>query len=241
MATKLYLHDTNSDVSGTLPTSEQSSTNTATNNLASQSLNKKMDTTKGVSQASLSASVSLGFSESTIYSSKWVSPPLDSNVTITAQTWTVNFASKSGSDPFYPYKIKPNVYVWRPSTGAKVGTIFDNIAGSPYGAGNVNETSKQQTFSGSAVSCLAGDVIIFEGWCAAISFSIGTFSIFFYYDGATETTSDGSTVSNHASFISTPQDLTFSTGGGGDEEPGPPVECTVTSKTVTNKFITIAA
>ncbi len=232
MATRLFLHDANSDVSGTLPSTEQSSNSTATYNLASQSLNKKMDTTKGTTQTSLSASVALGLSQSTVYSSKWVSPPLASNVTIAANTWTINFAAKSGSDPYYPYRMQPNVYIWRPSTGAKVGTIFDSNAGAPYGSGNVNETSKQQTFSGSAVSALAGDVIIVEAWCAAISFSPGTFSIFFYYDGATETASDGTTVTNHASFLETPQNLTFQAGGS-------PVTMDVTDTIVlTNKFIT---
>lgn len=235
MATRLYLHAASSSVSGTLPSSEQSD-RTTSGDFDLQSNNRLMDTSVGSSQSQFDKTVALSLSTQYFYISRWVSPPLD-ETSISAETWTTNIAAKSGhADGLFPNWIYANIYVWRPSTGAKIGTVLDDEVGSSYLGGNVSETVKHRTQAGSGVSCQAGDVLVCEVWIVGTTFSNGNYNCSFYYDGTTANTTDGASVSNHASFIETPQDLSFQTGEG----PGEPVECSVTSKIVTNKFIEIA-
>ena len=79
------------------------------------------------------------------------------------------------------------------------------------------------TFTGSSVaSVVDGDVIIIEIWFRITQATASTFADTFCYDGPTETNNNNTTVSNRASFIETPQTLTFGAGGGGPA-PGRPV------------------
>jgi hypothetical protein len=237
MATRMYFHAANSTVSGTLPSTEQS-TLTATKNGDAQTVNRLMDTTIGTSQTSIMIVSNASTSAQNFYFTKFVSLPLN-QTNITAQTWTYNFAAKeelttnqfpvSGSSD----ELYINIYVWRPSTGAKVGTIFDNATA----AGVVNEppANTEEAFqtpvTGTAVASAAvGDVIIAEIWFQCTQGSATAGDNFFYFDGTTVTTSLDTTVSNHASFLETPQNLVF-------VSPATDMDVTDT-RVLTNKFIT---
>lgn len=239
--TRLYLHNALNALSGTFPTTEQSS-KTSTVNFEAQTVNRSMNTTIGTSQASLTFVNTTVRNDEFGYVSKFVSEPLNMT-SITAQTWTWNFAAKiSAGAPINAYptpstsdNLPVSVYVWRPSTGAKVLNIFDgNTSTTGYDVGfenNLNEVNEQGTFSGAAVTSQVGDVIIIEIWVRidAVSTTSATLSIF--YDGTTVNTSaSGTTVTSHASFLETPQTLTFT---------APTIDMTQSAaKTYSNKFIT---
>ena len=99
-----------------------------------------------------------------------------------------------------------------------VGTLSGEVAGLIK--------SRIPTFAGSLVSGVQdGDVLCFEVWFEITQAGANAYVDTFYYDGTTVTTADNTTVSNHASFIETPQTLTFGA-------PSTPVDCTVTGKSI---------
>jgi hypothetical protein len=244
MATRMFLHHALSSVSGTLPNSEQSSK--AINfNYDAQSVNRSMDTTIGTSQATLSFISNQVRNDEFGYVTKFISPNLN-QTGLAANTWSWNYAAKiSAGGPINAYPTPSTsdnmpicVYVWRPSTGAKVANIFDgNTSTTGYDVGfenNLNEVVEKGTFSGAAVAGTAvNDVIVVEMWVRldAVNTTSTTCSVF--YDGTTVNTgASGTTVSNHASFLETPENLTFVAGGA-------PIDMTqVAAKTYSNKFIT---
>ena len=211
---------------------------TSTKNGDAQTVNRSMDTVAGTAQTSILIVSNASTSAQTYYFTKFVSLPLN-QTNVTAQTWTFNFAAQEelgsnqfpvsgGSDELYM-----NLYVWNPTAGTKRGTIFD----SQTPTGEVTEASAgveavyQATLAGAAVASAAvGDVIIAEIWFECTQSAATAADNFFYFDGTTVNTTNGATVSNHASFIETPQNLVFTT---------PSIDMTQTAaKTYSNKFLT---
>jgi len=197
-----------------------------------------MDTTIGTSQASLAITRTTSSNANNVfYITKFISKPLN-QASIAANTWTWNFAVKAslvGSTGCEDYpsnnvndKIPIYVYVWRPSTGTKIGSIStDTIqpnardtANVYYDVGNGSlqipggttaESAEHGTFAGSAVTCAVGDVIIVEAWTTINTNSASSLTCTFYYDGTTVTTTNGPTVSSQAAFLETPENLSFVT------------------------------
>jgi hypothetical protein len=211
--TRLYFHAATNSTSG-LPTAEQSSVTADQNLEDSQTTNRQMNTTIGTAQASIADTGNTTSSGMDIYVTRFVSPALNMS-SISANTWTYSFAAKSSAGQGnFPVSgssqpVRVCCYIWRPSTSTKIGTILDgNTASTVDEASSGVERGSTTTFSGLAVSGMqAGDVIIFEVWFLGTT-TDSTITFTFYYDGATVTTTDG-TVSNHASFIETPEGLSF--------------------------------
>jgi hypothetical protein len=237
MATRLYFHAATSGLSN-LPTTEQSSL-TSSLNADAQTVNRTMDTNIGTAQTTLSVNTAATASLQTLYFTRFVSDTLSGITSITAQTWTYNFsATQAATAGNFPCAgtaaVRVMAYVWRPGTG-KVGNILDgNTAATVVEGGASVQKSHNPSFTGSLVSSVQdGDVICFEVWFQ-ITQDVGISRLdVFQYDGTTVTTTEGTTVSNHASFIETPQTLTFGAAGG-------PVDCTVTGKSIYNKTTTHA-
>ena len=245
MATRLYLHDAASAISGTLPSTEQSS-RTAAVSIDAQTINRSMNTTIGTAQVVKSAT-SANATDRIYYITKFVSDNLN-QTSIAANTWTYNFAFKianvsnqicpvfsTGGNEFNHLPI--TVYVWRPSTGAKVSNILDANSGvntfHDCSWTSVNELVERGTFAGSAVTCQVNDVIIMEAWCYSSDSTARANAINYYYDGTTVNTTNQATVSNHASYLETPENIAFGAGGGA------PIDMTQSAaKTYSNKFIT---
>lgn len=216
MTTRFYFHDALSGVSGTLPSTEQN-TALATPQYFSdaETVNRSMNTTIGTAQAS-KAIVFNEPSTARAYFTRFVSEPL-STTSISANTWTLNFAGLEQDISFeFPNNggstITLTVYVWRPSTGSKVGDIINTAAGgSGFTEVTTNERSVHGTFSGSAVTCQAGDVICIEMYfnMTDIGGTSANDQCIIYYDGTTVNTVADQAVSNHASFLETPQDNLF--------------------------------
>jgi hypothetical protein len=235
MATRFYFHQASDNTSG-LPSAEQS-TNTADQSLeGSQTTNRQMTTSIGSSQVSVTGVGGSAASAQTIYITRFVSPPIYQS-SLAANTWTLNvaFAEESTTQNFpvsgSNQSLWVNCYVWRPSSSTKIGTILDgNTAATVDEAAAGVERASNVTFSGSAVSSIqGGDVIIVEIWSGDNAVTRSTSGdMWFYYDGATVTTVDG-TVSNHASFLETPENINLTSS----------IDMTnANTKTYSNKFIT---
>ncbi len=227
MTTRLYLHSPDSTVVGTLPTTEQSS-RTAALNFDAQTVNRSMNTTVGVGQVQLFRNSS-NANNAFVYITKFVSDTLNMT-SVAANTWTYNFAFKiantnnqtapifdNGSIPTAEFDTMPaTCYVWRPGTGAKVGDIFDGLTAGTNGEFfdcahiSTSELAENGTFTGASVAGVqTGDVIILEAWCYSTDSTARTNALNYYFDGTTVTTTVETVVSNHASFLETPETLVF--------------------------------
>lgn len=166
-----------------------------------------MSTTIGTAQTTKAATIGTE-TNATDFITKFVSTPALPDKVIQANTWSYNFAMKCTDTTNYvtPNSVPVTCYVWRPSTGAKVGNICDaNGSGFVQIITANSEQSEDGTFSGSSVTAQSGDVIIFEAWVGTLG--SGSETITYYYDGTTVTSGDRNVVSNHASYIETPQEL----------------------------------
>lgn len=230
MVTRLYLHAAASTVSGTLPATEQSS-RTAGQSIDAGTVNRSMNVSPGVAQTVIQANTANAI-DRIVYVTKFVSLPL-TTTSIAANTWTYNFAYKlnnvnnqtapvkqAGGNPLYaPLPI--TLYIWRPSTGAKVGNIYDQDTpgttnefwDTSQPASSPAEFAENGSLAGAAVTASAGDVIVLEAWIYSTDSTVRTNAINYYYDGTTVTTTNPTIVSNHAAFLETPQTLTFSGAG----------------------------
>lgn len=109
-----------------------------------------------------------------------------------------------------------NIYVWRPSTGVKVGTIRD-AAGTSLGGLEPTAASSRQVsnitgITSSAVSAADGDVIICEVWIRYTQGASMSYTGTFFYDGTTVNTTENAVVTSHASFIELTENLVFKGG-----------------------------
>lgn len=211
MATKLYLHNAANDQSGTYPSGEQSAQTPDWTTAGGATL-RKMDTTIGTAQASLAGTTAAVTTLQRGLLGMWTSPPLAGAQTVGRPNLPVfNVADKESNNAANFWANSLNAYVWRPSTGAKVGTIVDGAAASKGGTeGGTSETVTHLTnLDPVAVSAADGDVIICESWGVHTQSMATAYTATLYYDGTTENTTEDASVSNHASYISFSETLTF--------------------------------
>ena len=217
MATKLYFHAALAEGPGIFPSAEQSSL-TATTNGDAQTVNRAMNTSIGTAQTSITNTTTASTSPLSSYFTRFVSPPINQSG-IAANTWNYSYAANEPNvNANFPCSgasqvVAINVYVWRPSTNSKVGTILDGNTAATNSEGSASTiTSEYATFAGSAVAgAAAGDVIVCEVWFTLTQASATARADIFYFDGTTETLATGTTVSNHASHINTPETIAFQT------------------------------
>ena len=222
--TRFYLHNAATTVSGTLPSAEQSTARSPNFSLGAQTVNKTMSTTIGTSQASISGTPTNAINtQYNLYVSRWISAPIDQTSVGTA-LWTLNFAgataniAKTTSPTILGFSqgaIPITCYVWRPSTGARIGYIKDADSNTDFALypGINTEKSEHGSFAGSAVSCQPGDVIVLELFTYYKVASGGNNNLqTIYFDGTTVTNSDNTTVSSHAAYLETPEVVKFQTG-----------------------------
>jgi hypothetical protein len=217
MATRLYLHNATNGLAN-LPTDEQS-TKTVNKALQAAATNFAMDTGIGPGQFT-GGSGTTANSTTMVYMGRWVSKALSGITSISANTWTVNFAvSENSVSSNFPVSganqpIWINCYVWRPGTGT-LGTILDGNSNSDFSEPTATTVQVVQgTFSGSSVASVQdGDVLCIELWCDLTATPSQNWQDRIIYDGSIENTTPGTVVSNHAAFIETPQALTFAAPG----------------------------
>jgi hypothetical protein len=214
--TRLYLQAVSSPVPN-LPSTGQSTLASGNDFEANQFPNRLMSPAIGTAQASLVNASTATMSSTNYYVGRWATLPLLGIATISANTWTLNFAAaQSNVSANFPVgganrSINVNAYVWRPRTQTKVGTILDGTTAAVYDEPAAStETSMHGTFSGSAVSGVQdGDVVVFEMWLVVAQAAAASYTQTIYFGGGTVTTTKNITVSDHASFLETPQTLVF--------------------------------
>ena len=214
MPTRFYFHAADTTVTGTLPTTEQNTALAPTRNVDAQTAKRSMNTTIGVGpHTNLSHNTIASTTTTAMFFTRFISDPLAAQ-TIAAATWTLNFASSySNASANFPVSggsqaIPITCYVWRPSTGAKVGDILNGNSTATF-----NEVAgpavNQGTFSGSAVTCQAGDVLVLEVIFNTTQATATSRTVGFYFDGTTVNTTDDASVTNHASFLENPNTISF--------------------------------
>lgn len=190
-----------------------------------------MTETVGTSQTSLVLTSNATTSNQIYYFTRFVSPALSGITSIDANTWDLNWAHKeSNTSANFPVgvantAIPITLYVWRPGTG-KLGNILDGNSNANCREALTSEVSSPVTFAGSSVASVQnGDVICFEVIFSVTQAAATAYTDTYYYDGTVINTGLVG-VTDHASYIETPQSLVA---GGG------PVTCTVTGKSIYNK------
>lgn len=222
MATRLFFHAASNALTGTFPTGEQSSLS-ATWLCSGANTLRTMGSITGVSQASLAGSNTTTTTLQNAFCGFFCSNTFDVNQSVGGggQTVTLNIANAESSNVVnFGTGLKFNLYVWRPSTGAKVGTVGDGLAltgvaePSAINSIRVNAGTNAAT---TLVNALAGDVLICEIWQGHSSSNgtvVSTNTI--YYDGTTVNTTVNAIVTSQASFLDLSADtLTFGTPAGG--------------------------
>lgn len=202
MATRLYFRAFNSAVSGTFPSGEQSAL-TADYTATGGATLKRLATVAGSAMTSNDAtSTASVLPQSGLYG-MFVTNRFGEDQDVSIQTLTLNIAMlESDSNMNMGAGLTANVYVWRPSTGALVGTLCANLAltgAAEPTAGSVRVV--QGTATSTMVSAKFADVIICEVWQTHTQGSATAYTGGFYYEGGTVNTTNDTLVSDHASFL----------------------------------------
>jgi hypothetical protein len=203
-------------MSGTYPSGEQSSAAPTWSATGATTL-RMMDPVAGKAQTSIAGTSSASTSAQNGFIGMWVSRPLSGSQTVGGGTLTINVADAESNTSANFFVNSANIYVWRPSTGAKVGTLTDAIGGGITGSSTeATAASTEQvstfTLSTSSVSALDGDVVVVELWASFTQAMATAYTCTTYYDGTTTNTTENATVSNHAAFVELAENLTFKTG-----------------------------
>ena len=218
MATRLYFHAASNALSGTFPAGEQSSLVASYSATGANTL-RKMDTTKGVLQSSTVAASLATLSEQTGFYGFFCSDPLSANQNVggAGQTVTLNIAnSMNGTMMALGGDLRFNVYVWRPSTGAKVGTVGDalGLTGDAIVSNTTERVNQGTTTATTQVAALAGDILVCEVWQIHTQTLAVTRTGTFFFDGTIVTAATNTFVGDHAAFLEFSADnLTFATSG----------------------------
>lgn len=212
MATRLYFRNATHSLSGTLPSTEQS-TATANWTATGATTLKTLSTTQGSSQTSHSGTSQATTATQSGLLGYFVSAPLAGNQTVGGGSMILNAAENEGNLASNFWVNALHVYVWRPSTGTLVGTVRDAGATSLGGLEPTSASSIQVThitgITSSAVSAQTGDVVVVEVWSRFTQTMGSGYTSVFYFDGATTNTTENAVVSNHASFIELTENLVF--------------------------------
>jgi hypothetical protein len=212
MATRLYFHNATTSVSGTLPTTEQSAA-TADVTATGANTNRVMDTIIGSGQTSINITTSASTNARNNFLRRFVSPPLVGDQVVGGGNMILNAADQESSTNANFWINSLCVYVWRPSTGAKVGNVRDaagtSLGGSEPSTSNSMQVTHITGITTSAVNALNGDVVVCEIWTRTTQSQATAYTCIFQYDGTTINTTENAVVTNQASFLELNENLNF--------------------------------
>jgi hypothetical protein len=129
-------------------------------------------------------------------------------LTIAAGTWRVGLSgteSNAAADTYWNIAV----YVWRPSTGTKVGTIYDAHDGTAFSS-EISDGRQIISFSGAALAVQAGDILMFEVWHHWQHTMATAYTSNLKYDDGTEL---DDVAAAEGSWIECPQDDIFGAAG----------------------------
>lgn len=203
MTTKFYLHNATCTLSGTLPTSAQSSTLAPPDvTVTAASTPTIMNSSIGTSQLGPGGNSLANTNPQSMWFRSIVSPPLAAQ-TLPTGSYTLSLASSQGNTASN-FQMTCSLFAWRPSTGARVGSFIldDNPV---ITAPGTTETAGSASASGTGVTVADGDLLVCEIWRHKIAQSMGTSYLdTFYFDGTTE-----ASATSCASFIQAPANITL--------------------------------
>lgn len=213
MPTRLYFHWATNTTPGTFPTTEQSAATANVTNSDATTI-RTMDT-----------NISVGFPVASFFNTSastnarnnflatYASPPLVGNQSVGGGNMILNVADQEPNLAANFWVNSCCIYVWRPSTGTKVGNIRDaagtSLGGSEPSAINQLQVTHITGITTSAVNALDGDVIICELWTRTTQSQATSYNVGFQIDGITINTTENAVVTNHASFIEFTENLNF--------------------------------
>ena len=226
MATRLYLLGFQYDNAGTLPSGEESA---ATANLYGTQAGTLQLMHEFKANAQLTGldpgtgsvvNNTAGTTKKNAFMAFWASLPLAQDQTVGGGNIIFNCADQEASLDSNFWINTLNIYVWRPSTGTKVGTLRDAVGTSLGGTESTTISTYQVThitgITSSAVSALKGDIIVVEAWSTFTPSVSNTTQLGMSYGGSTVNTTENSAAAgsygkNHASFIEFSETLVFGT------------------------------
>lgn len=215
MATRLFFHDVGNALPGTFPTAKQSAL-TQSYLVSGGNTLETMSLTAGGAMANAQATSLANTSVQNGFYKMFCSDTFNVNQNVGGggQTLTLNIGNyESSLSMNLGITLSCMVYVWRPSTGALVGTVCANLAttgAAEPGAAASIRVNQGTTTSTTLVAALAGDVLICECWQTHTQAAATAFTGRIYFDGTTVNTTVNAVVTNHASFLNFSADtLTF--------------------------------
>lgn len=209
MATKLYFHAAASSVGGTLPGAGTQSSFTPNFSDPNASVNRDMSTTPGSAQTSAGVTASYGAVSTLVFLARFISPPLNGAQATsgTNEIVTISAAADETSLNANRTFTAAAIYVWRPSTGARIGFLIDNAVAAGTEPGTT-ETALTKTHACNNVAASNGDVVVVEAWSSGTPSMAASYTENWYYDGTTE-----ASITSCAAFISWPTTtMTFQAG-----------------------------
>ena len=201
MATKFYFHDATTGNTGTLPAGKHSAS-TPSVTATGANTQRSMDGTKGTTQTSSALTTLASTSAQPCLFRMFESTPLQAQ-TISAGNWQLSMAG-SEANANANLHFTACVYVWRPSTGAVVGSLIFDLAAASTIEPSTSETAvTDATISGGSVTALSGDILVCEIWrdTTVQGNAIARVNTFFY-DGTTE-----ASASTNAAFLQAPANV----------------------------------
>lgn len=197
-ATRFYLHAATSTDTGTLP-GATANDGTPDVTAAGASTNRAMTTTIGTAQTSIAVTTKAQTAQQSNWFGRWLSPPLQGQ-SYSAQL-TLNCGA-SVSNASSPLEFAPSLYLWRPSTGQKIGaTLVTGRAALGYGT---TTSLTEVNYPGAASGIFYfdaqdGDILVLEVWGVVTQTMATAYTNTFFYDGTTV----GSATSNAANILLT--------------------------------------
>ena len=215
-AVKFYFHDATTTDTGTLPSTKLSG-QTANVTATGASTNRAMTTSTGALQASAALTTLAQTTAQRNWFRRYVSAPLAAQTIAagtTSDSWLLALAGSESSTNSAP-TFTCYLGVWRPSTGALVGTIKDLTANGISGLGVttvaeqwLGPTASTDIGTTTAVTTQDGDILVIEIWAVNIQAMATAYTNTLFYDGTTETSTTSA-----ASYLQTPTaGVTFSGG-----------------------------
>lgn len=195
---RFYMHDAATTNSGTLPGASTISLAHSTPDVTATgaSTNRSADGTIGAGQQSGSLSTVATKAEQFNWYRRFLSAPIAAQTISGTQLISCAGAGEQ-SNTNSSVRFGYSVAVWRPSTGAVVGRIYD----APGPIGTIGAVTTEATWSSAAsntsdVTAQDGDILVFELWSDQSQSMATSYTNTAYYDGTTE----GSTA-NNASYV----------------------------------------
>ena len=202
MATRLYLRDA-------APADDPGETERSVNLPGSDAFQdygnavKSLSTTIGTSETSVTGNSTGNLVETAEFFTSFSSPALVVN--LTAETWTIAIDVNEGNAQANSFML-PIVYTFRESDSS-VRFVID--AHTALGAGwPTPAAGRVATFSGAAVTVVAGDYLVLEVWRHTVAQSMNmSYLQTLAYDGTVDVIEDSTT--SAASYLETPQNNLF--------------------------------